>query len=200
MKSLLATLVLALGLGALADGAAAQTVSGQAIIDALKPAPRTRDIGAPDAQMTQSQSNLVSNLRKTTRAIQVEEREELATIVAQPAVRKIDLEVYFPLNSSLITPQATPLLINLGFALRSKDLQGGVYLVSGHTDITGPAAYNIELSQARAISVKRFLVENFRIDPSTLIAVGYGAEHLKNPANPAGGENRRVAVAALPTR
>ena len=99
-----------------------------------------------------------------------------------------------------VTPEATPLLINLGLALRSKELAGGVYVISGHTDITGPAAYNLELSQERAQSVKRFLVEKFHIDPTTLIAVGYGSEILKNPGNPAGGENRRVAVAALPTR
>ena len=45
--------------------------------------------------------------------------------------------------------------------------------VAGHTDSTGPAAYNQKLSERRANSVKKYLVAH-GIAPSRLITKGYG--------------------------
>jgi len=198
MKPILALVLFSFALSAIADAAPVGPVTSQSIVEALKPTPRTRGIVAHEDRLSPAQAALVGNLRGKTRAIQVEERTELATIVAKPSVRRLDLEVFFPLNSADITPQATSVLVQLGLALTTADLRGGVFVVSGHTDVTGAAAFNLDLSQARAASVKRFLVEKFRVDPSTLIAVGYGSEHLRNPADPTGGENRRVEIANLP--
>ena len=197
MKPILAILLLSFGISAVAAAAPVAPVTSQSIVESLKPT-RTRGIVAPEDQLTPGQSSLVGNLRGKTRAIQVEERTELATIIAKPSVRRLDLEVFFPLNSASITPQATPVLVQLGLALKRPELRGGVFVVSGHTDATGAAAYNLDLSQARAISVKSFLIEKFGINPSSLIAVGYGSEHLRNPQDPFGGENRRVEIANLP--
>ena len=43
-----------------------------------------------------------------------------------------------------------------------------------HTDGRGHAAYNLDLSQARAESVRNLLVERFGISPERLTATGYG--------------------------
>jgi flagellar motor protein MotB len=45
----------------------------------------------------------------------------------------------------------------------------------------------LELSNARAQAVKRFLVSNS-------ITLGFGEEQLKNPYSPFSGENRRVRI------
>ena len=42
--------------------------------------------------------------------------------------------------------------------------------------------------------MKQFLSEKYGIEASNLVTVGYGLSHLKNPANPFAGENRRVQV------
>lgn len=46
--------------------------------------------------------------------------------------------------------------------------------ISVHTDGRGHAAYNLDLSQARAESVRYLLVERFGISPERLTATGYG--------------------------
>ena len=50
------------------------------------------------------------------------------------------------------------------------------------------------LSQRRANSVRRVLIEQYRLAPDTLIAAGFGKEQLRNPGNPLGEENRRVQI------
>ena len=51
--------------------------------------------------------------------------------------------------------------------------------IGGHTDArpikTKEYNNNMELSQARAESVKKYLVEKFNISPDRLVAKGYGA-------------------------
>ena len=61
------------------------------------------------------------------------------------------------------------------------------------TVAAGPA-YNQELSERRADSVKRYLVEKFDIPASNLVTAGYGSTHFKNANDPFAAENRRVAV------
>jgi flagellar motor protein MotB len=39
------------------------------------------------------------------------------------------------------------------------------------------------------------LIDQYHLAPDTLIAVGFGKEQLKNPANPLADENRRVEIA-----
>lgn len=47
--------------------------------------------------------------------------------------------------------------------------------ISGHTDSQGSETSNLRLSQARADSIKKWLTEQFRIDPSRINARGYGS-------------------------
>ncbi|MEZ4599993.1 MAG: OmpA family protein [Syntrophotaleaceae bacterium] len=47
-------------------------------------------------------------------------------------------------------------------------------LIAGHTDATGSASRNRDLSLRRAESVRAYLIENFNIDGSRLHARGYG--------------------------
>jgi outer membrane protein OmpA-like peptidoglycan-associated protein len=176
---------------------AAEKPSAAQIIDALKSPqgePLKRSLLGPSAPMVKplsaDESRLMDTARK--RAITIEERKELATIASNK--RAIDLEVNFDYNSDFIRPDAAQVLASLGTALQDPALKGSMVLVAGHTDASGSDAYNMDLSQRRAQSVRGFLIGTFKLAPETIVAVGFGEERLKNAADPHSGENRRVQV------
>ena len=70
--------------------------------------------------------------------------------------------------------------------------------ISGHTDSTGDAAHNLELSQQRAEAVERYLSAN-GIDARRLVSIGYGSTHPIATNATADGQqmNRRTEFHAL---
>ena len=109
----------------------------------------------------------------------------------------IDLEIFFDYKSAQVTAKAATVLSTLGRALSDARLAEDSFLIAGHTDAKGGAAYNLELSQRRAESVRQFLIANFRIDAAKLVAKGYGLQHLKSPNDPLAAINRRVQIVNL---
>ncbi|SHE68315.1 Thrombospondin type 3 repeat-containing protein [Psychroflexus salarius] len=69
------------------------------------------------------------------------------------------------------------------------------FTVEGHTDSVGSAKNNMELSEARALSVKNYLVEN-GVDAFRLSSKGYGETQPVSSNNTRKGraENRRVEI------
>ncbi|VUD64640.1 Outer membrane porin F [Thalassocella blandensis] len=71
----------------------------------------------------------------------------------------------------------------------------------GHTDDSGAAEYNRQLSQRRANAVAQMLIQDFNIDRSRVTAIGYGEEKPlvdnSTPANRA--KNRRVVAVVSAT-
>jgi len=67
-------------------------------------------------------------------------------------------------------------------------------VVAGHTDAAGGEAYNQELSERRAESIKRYLVDKYSLTGADLVTVGYGKSKLKDPNQPMAETNRRVQV------
>jgi outer membrane protein OmpA-like peptidoglycan-associated protein len=111
--------------------------------------------------------------------------------------RSVDLSVYFAFDSAELTHRARADLTALGYALASQALRPHSYLIAGHTDAKGDAGHNQWLSERRAESVVRFLIQNFPIDPDRLIAVGWGESRLKTPGTPDAAINRRVEVTLI---
>jgi OmpA-OmpF porin, OOP family len=70
--------------------------------------------------------------------------------------------------------------------------------VQGHTDSTGPAQYNMTLSQKRAESVQDYLVSK-QVPAGQLVAKGYGpTKPVASNATKAGrAKNRRVVMLVL---
>lgn len=68
--------------------------------------------------------------------------------------------------------------------------------VEGHTDNTGAAAYNQDLSQRRAESVRQVLINRFGLSADRVNAVGYGEERPTASNDTAEGRelNRRVVA------
>jgi outer membrane protein OmpA-like peptidoglycan-associated protein len=124
--------------------------------------------------------------------LSVQQRQQLADIAQEKPA--IDLTIYFDFNSAEVGARAIPGLVELGKALSSDSLRGTRFLLAGHTDAKGSDAYNLRLSQRRADAIKRFLVDQFRIDERRLLAIGYGEEQLKVTTDPHADENRRVQV------
>ncbi|MCI0598186.1 MAG: OmpA family protein [Beijerinckiaceae bacterium] len=190
-------LTLAGGLASImADIAAAQEQPSAAqIIEALKPkaGPGRGTRSLTGVSKSALDRRFINSLRnRQTRLISIEERTKAAEIAK--ASPNIDLEINFEYNSNVIGLSAVPVLVNLGTALRSGELKGGVFFLSGHTDAKGGEAFNQDLSERRADAVKRFLVEKFSLSSGNLIPIGYGKTKLKNAADPFAGENRRVQI------
>lgn len=168
--------------------------SAQQILDALRPPAMTRSLTRSlSAPQPKADQHFINSLRtRSARSLTIEEREKAATIAQEKP--KIDLEIKFDYNSAVVGPKAVPALLALGRALSADELKGTVFLIAGHTDAMGSAEYNQGLSERRAESVKRLLVEQFAIPADNLVAIGYGKTILKAPSDPFGGENRRVQI------
>jgi outer membrane protein OmpA-like peptidoglycan-associated protein len=189
-------LVLFAGCG---SAAAAERASESQILNALRAPPLARSLTGAPTQKDVKRQTLINSLRSPrARSLTGDERSELAAIAKERP--SIDLEIYFDFNSAEIASRAVPDLINLGRALTNSELQGGVYLIAGHTDAKGGQEYNQRLSERRAQAVKDFLSRRYRIADDTLVAAGYGKEELKDPANPFAAENRRVQITNLETK
>jgi OOP family OmpA-OmpF porin len=105
--------------------------------------------------------------------------------------------IYFDTNKSNIKPRSGAILDEVAVYLKANP---AVRMeIQGHTDSRGTAQYNMKLSEARASSVKTYLVKKHGIDESRLTTKGYG---LTRPAAPNGtvegwAKNRRVEFAPL---
>ena len=100
-------------------------------------------------------------------------------------------QILFAINKADLKPEAEGLLGRVVTYLR-KNPQYHVE-IQGHTDRTGPAAWNNTLSQMRAESVVEFLVAH-GVDAKRLTAVGYGSSEpmASNDTREGRQQNRRV--------
>jgi outer membrane protein OmpA-like peptidoglycan-associated protein len=191
------TISAALSFG-VAKAFAAEDVTEDEIVRALAPAkkPLTRGLSAGpqvDPAVAAEEGRFVQKIRgRSTRSLSSTEREEIATIVKDKP--KIDLEINFDYNSADISTKSLPSVQALGRALSNPDLKGSTFIVAGHTDAAGSETYNQDLSERRADSIKKYLVDKYGIVGTDLVTVGYGKSKLKDPANPLAEVNRRVQV------
>jgi outer membrane protein OmpA-like peptidoglycan-associated protein len=207
-KSVLIAIISLFAIGATLsiDAANAENVTEDQILKALTPEnePLTRSLSAgPPAQTdpaaAEAEGKFMQSLHnRPTRSLSMGEREQIAAIVKDKP--KIDLEINFDYNSDRISAKSLPSVEALGRALAKPDLKGSTFIVAGHTDAAGGDAYNQDLSERRADSIKHYLVDKSRISANDLVAVGYGKTKLKDPANPLAEVNRRVQVVNMESK
>ncbi len=135
------------------------------------------------------------------REAELDRRFSLAQIRHIPQVRYlvpvIDLDaITFETGSAAIRPDQARSLARLGKLIQSyiEQDRNEVFLIEGHTDAVGAAAYNLALSDRRAESVALALTEYFDVPPENLIVQGYGEEFLKIETQDAERANRRASV------
>ncbi|MTI00472.1 peptidoglycan -binding protein [Roseibium sp. RKSG952] len=115
-------------------------------------------------------------------------------------------EVLFDTGSAVLSPEGRQEVAKVAEILRSvaAEIPEGlnwVIRVDGHTDnvpLAGSGRYrdNWELSQGRALSVVRYMVDALGIPPNRLAANGFGEFQPVNPANTpeARAQNRRIEL------
>ena len=184
---------------------AGETVSAEKILDALKPkASVSRGLSTGpqqpvDVAVQTKENSFVNTLRnRKTRSLSLGERQEIAELAATKP--KIDLEIQFEYNSADISKNSVTAVQELGKALSDSTLKGSTFVVAGHTDAIGGEAYNQDLSERRADTIKKYLTEKYGVDGSNLVTVGYGKTRPKDANAPMDPANRRVQVVNMDTK
>ena len=102
--------------------------------------------------------------------------------------------IYFDFNSDRLRPESQPVLKEIAEAmLHNPDWK---LTIDGHTDNIGADPQNLGLSQRRAQSVRRALVEQYHLSSSRMTTSGYGASRPVDSNDSASGRarNRRVEL------
>lgn len=143
---------------------------------------------------TPTKQDLIERLKPDPNAL---EFRSLLPGGGTPTKKAVSIQVNFEYDSYRLTPEAKIVLNNLAEALQDKALKDNRFLIEGHTDAAGSAAYNQHLSARRAESARHFLASSLGVDANRLKTAGRGEEELLDKANPGSGVNRRVQVVNL---
>ncbi|MDQ3299011.1 MAG: OmpA family protein [Myxococcota bacterium] len=117
-------------------------------------------------------------------------------VVTDTAIEILDM-VYFEYNKAVIKSQSFPILDAVAATLvGNPSIQ--LIEIQGHTDERGNDAYNLDLSDRRAASVKKYLVDK-GVEENRLESQGYGeTQPIDRKSNEAAwAKNRRVAFLIL---
>ena len=105
---------------------------------------------------------------------------------------------HFATNSAQFSAQAKKDIDSfVSDAKGSADDTGSlVWVVAGHTDSSGSASYNYDLSKRRAESIAEYLMSEGKVDPTRVMVVGYGetAPVGDNKTDSGRTKNRRVEI------
>lgn len=131
-------------------------------------------------------------IRKRLAAVEAQVRDHEARLKKLETVREIIRGVTFPTGSARLTKQAQTVLNVVANRLQREPR---MVEISGHSSSTGKPAMNMKLSQARAESVKKFLVSE-GVDGSKISARGYGSSQPVASNDTASGRraNQRIEL------
>ena len=108
------------------------------------------------------------------------------------AATSIGMPVNFNYDSYELQAQILPFINELGVMMNLERMANHEIIIEGHTDAVGTATYNINLSNNRALAVKRYLMKKYNIASHRLIAVGKGESQLLSGKPSTHSMNRRV--------
>jgi len=115
---------------------------------------------------------------------------DCSTLTADVKAVPVDFAIQFKLGSAEVAPTSEPTLREIAKILSLNPER--CVLVEGHTDATGNAERNLELSHKRAGSVVKFIVEKSGIDRNRLVPLGKGSSEPVKNLDPRDPKNRRV--------
>ena len=174
-------------------------VTQQALIDALAPPVPTP---APLAATAASEASAAESGASAPRTRGFRPMVRTAAVVggsaavAAPPPGRASILVTFVSASSELTTAARSALDILAAAMKSERLASIRFTIEGHADPRGSEELNLKLSQARAESVRQYLIAAQGLKPERINAVGKGSSAPMNPGDPAAPENRRVTIVA----
>ena len=164
-----------------------------ALVSALAGGPPTRAFRR--TQLPEAGSNLCAG--QTAGASTRTARNLEVVPYAGDSTPGVNLSVQFATASDQLTAADRALLDKLASALQRPELAQERFAVAGHTDATGDARINLELSCARALAVRRHLGAR-GVAEARLSAYGFGSTRLLAAGEPAGAVNRRVEIRKAP--
>jgi outer membrane protein OmpA-like peptidoglycan-associated protein len=175
-----------------------KTPSADQVIEALDPSKANPDLKTDDTDYegdTKTGKTRSINMERLDATPKTKTKPKAKTPM-KPTETALSMEIMFGYNSAELTEAAKEQLNPVGKALASEKLHSLDFVVEGHTDAIGGQLYNKTLSEERAASVKRFLVDTFQIQPSRIAIIGKGKSDLLDPKNPDSEVNRRVRIVA----
>jgi len=115
--------------------------------------------------------------------------EDLKAKVTEHEIKiELDADVLFNFDKYSLRAEAADSLRQVGEV--AKNYGKSPVLIEGYTDGKGTHPYNIKLSDNRAASVKRWLVENAGVSASRITTRGWGeAKPVAPNTNPDGSDN-----------
>ena len=124
-----------------------------------------------------------------------------AAAAPTPTAEKVtySADAFFDFDKALLKPEGKATLQTLVAKLKDTDIE--VIVATGHTDSTGPEAYNVKLSMRRAKAVKAFLVSK-GIPEARVFVEGKGEAQptADNHTKDGRAKNRRVDIEVVGTK
>ncbi|MHC5352425.1 OmpA family protein [Metapseudomonas furukawaii] len=116
----------------------------------------------------------------------------------QPEPIRLDSLSLFNVGSATLKPESTKLLINALVGIKAQP--GWLIVIAGHTDATGNAEQNLQLSRARAGAVRDWMQRMGDIPDSCFAVQGFGAGQpiASNDTEIGRAANRRVDIRLVP--
>lgn len=112
----------------------------------------------------------------------------------------VDLDVRFDFGQARLSRAGQRQLDDLAKALADPVLREAKFAIAGHTDAKGRATDNLRLSCERALAVRRYLVEQHKLDAERFTTFGFGAVRLRDGDDPHADQNRRVEIRLVDAR
>jgi outer membrane protein OmpA-like peptidoglycan-associated protein len=171
------------GIGAAAGATGALLVGKRAADEILIGAAIGAVAGAGVGAYLDAQEQKLARIPGTT-----VERTDAETLLV-----RFDSDVLFPVDSDRPTAQSLVTLGEVGDVLVRYPKTAVV--VQGHTDSTGPAEHNLQLSERRALAVKDLLTDR-GVDKQRVAAIGHGELYpvASNGFEDGRRRNRRVTI------
>lgn len=148
------------------------------------------DDGQP--KKTRKERKKVSENKPITRMETPEERAE-RTVRVTKEINLYAKTILFDVNKSVVKTQVEFILDNIAKIMNENDDFN--FIIEGHTDNTGVAEHNLQLSQERADAIKAYLIRK-GVKAKRLEAKGYGQTRpIESNDTERGREiNRRVEI------
>jgi outer membrane protein OmpA-like peptidoglycan-associated protein len=107
-------------------------------------------------------------------------------------------KVTFPVNHAEVSEDAKK-LIDEAIAQLKAENKGVYFEIEGHTDSTGPEAYNMTLGEERATAVRNYLHDQHGIALNRMQVISYGEAKpvVDNKTRDNRAQNRRVVIKVL---
>jgi outer membrane protein OmpA-like peptidoglycan-associated protein len=107
-------------------------------------------------------------------------------------------KVTFPVNRAVVSPEAQA-LVDEAVGRFKQENRGVFFEIEGHTDNTGPDAYNDKLGLDRATAVRNYLHDQHGIALSRIEVISYGESRpvVDNRTRDHRAQNRRVVIKVL---